>query len=131
MAVLPYWQKLTSRGKVKSLSYTAAAPLTLTPLPAGHQPGTYIVCLSYVLRAVGTAGTLVRSTTWTDPLAGAVTLSSGTSNLTGANNTPFSLAIAVESSGGGPISFVLTPAGVTGSPSLDVYVAAMMVGPSV
>lgn len=113
---------------VRVNGYTAGAILNMIVLAAGHLPGFYLISLAVVVRAAATAGSVTRSYAFTS--AGALAIGGfGAAAITsvGPPNASFT-SISVYSDGVGPIRVLLTPAGVTGAPSLDVSAQAELIG---
>ncbi len=133
MAILPYWQKFTKIGKVKQIGWTAAAPLVLTVLPAGHGPGTYELIMAVIVRVAAGAGNITRSFGYSAPTFGATSIAQfGSTNINTTGHTPASFnVLGAESDGTAAITLTLVPAGVTGSPVLDVYATASLIAPPI
>lgn len=125
---------LQSAPIVRVEGYTASAPLTLTLQPAGHERGLYLLSFSAFVRAVATAGTIARGYSYFAPDFGltsigtfsgsAITAAAGLPGISTGGLTE----ITCYSSGAGPITATFTPAGVTGSPLIDVSGQALLIG---
>lgn len=112
---------------VTSLGYTAAAPLTLTMLGAGHTPGMYLLNMSFLVRTAAGAGTLQRSYAYSN--SGAKTIVGfATASIAALGNPNAAFTnIVIASDGVNALDVTLTPAGVAGSPVVDVYASAYLV----
>lgn len=107
-----------------------ASSNTVTLLPAGHAPGMYRISVSCTVRVAATAGTIARGYTYSSP-TGAGVLSTGlfsgvsitTPGQLGQSFTDFSFM----SSGVSPLNLALNFAGVTGTPTIDVWAVANLV----
>lgn|SRR5512139_2778892 len=96
--------------------YTFAAPLVVTVLPAGHQPGFYMINISVFLTTAGAGGNINGTQlAWNEQGFGAASLTFGNVSLT-ATGLIFDLNRKFQSSGLGPITYTITPASVSGSP---------------
>jgi len=98
--------------------------ITLDVVPAGHPPGLYNINLAIIARVAGT-GTVVRTYNYSN--AGAKTLSAfATLQVTtlGSVAPAGTGSVVVASDGVSAIQVVLTPAGIGGTPSWDVWASA-------
>lgn len=108
----------------QSLGYTLAAPLVIQLLPAGHAPGIYLVSYCPIVRTTAT-GNLGRSLQYT--AFGGSTAGLGNQNATLVIAGPLPIAPSlVPSNGATALNMTLTPAGVVGSPVVDIYVTVVM-----
>lgn len=127
----------------EAIGYTGAAPLSLTLMEADHTPGLYLCGFDMIVRAVGTGGIFTRAYTYSAPAVGATSFNTSASNSAvitslghlaqganaGANNQlNWQPPIVLASNGVSAIRLNLSPSGVAGSPLLDVYATAMLVG---
>lgn len=115
---------------VRSIGWTAAAPLVLTVQPAGHQPGLYLLQLSVIVRTAALTGNAVRSYQYSAPGFGATQIAGfGGSSLNVPGNPAVSFTVlSADSDGVDPITITLTPGSVTGSPVIDVTAQAVLTG---
>lgn len=118
----PLLQPLPCEGQI---DWNAAAPLTLTVLPAGHEPGLYEIIQTFIPVVGATSGTLTTTTGWDQPRFGATTLVLNLGNLT-AGSAPGALRL-IDSSGVSPITVLCTPVSIVGSPSIAVACTARLV----
>lgn len=112
------------------VGYTAAAPVVIELLPAGHTPGFYSVSLFTLVRAVGTAGNLSRSYQFSTPTAGAVQIAGfAAASLTVLGPVPGgTTTLSGYSTGVTALTCTMTPAGVTGAPVIDLTASANFLG---
>ena len=112
---------------LRTLGYTAAAPLTVTLLAAGHVAGNYEISHGILLRVAAATGSMNRSLGFSAPTAGATTVNAGTVNLT-AVPPNISGTFAVYSNGVAAITLTYTPVAPTGAPVLDLTYQAILIG---
>ncbi len=124
----PYWQKPRG-GYAEIIGWNAGSTLQVVMLAAGHTPGLYSIDVCVVVRVAASAGTAARSILYSAPNFGSTSIAGfGGSSLTVAGNPVGSFTtLSVMSDGSGPVTFQFVPAGVTGSPSVDVYCMASKV----
>lgn len=115
-------------GQAKTLGYTAAAPVSLMLLPAGHPPGIYLVGVESNVRTAASGGSLTPALTFSTPTTGAVSntqlifsslIATGVASLT---------PRTFESTGATAMVLTYTPAVVTGSPVIDIFASANRIG---
>ena len=99
-------------------------------MSAPHTPGMYAITAQLFKRTAATAGTATRVITYSQPIAGAQTLSQAGNALTGTGLIG-QASIIVTSDGTVPITIQWQPTGITGSPVIDVYSGAVMVSAGV
>jgi hypothetical protein len=122
----------------QSIGYTAAAPIALTTLAAGHPAGLYLVSADAIVRTAGSTGTLARTASYNAPTLGAATTGAFPGgSITGTGRIPNSAALGassilipytVRSDGTADIVTTFTPTGVSGSPVIDLYTSAALIG---
>lgn len=100
--------------------------LALTLLPAGHEPGVYIVTATQFIVTAGASGTLGYALGWNQPGFGAATFAVGTVNIN-ATGLASTTQRAVASTGVAALTATLTPNSPVGSPIAHVTVSAMKV----
>ncbi len=108
-------------------TWNAGGALVLTLLPAGHEPGLYLTSLSAFVLTAAAAGTVTIVFGFNQKGFGATTLSIGSANLT-ATVVIASTPRIFNSDGTAALTATLTPAGVTGSPVVNVEGRADMLG---
>lgn len=120
---------------LESIGYTAAAPLVLTLMPAGHLPGMYSLGWDITVRTAAGAGSLTRTFSYSIPTSGAVTTSTvgnqlpatGLGRPTPSGTNPSAYCnVMVRSDGVNAITMTITPAGIAGAPVMDVYGCAAL-----
>jgi hypothetical protein len=110
------------------IGWTAGAPISLVVVPTGAQPGVYVFGLYIFVRVAAVGGSLANgSLAWNQPGLGSTAATVAGPNPTTLNATT-NLYRSVPNSGLGPISYTLTPAGITGSPIIDIAAYATLVG---
>ena len=110
----------------RSRTYLCDQVLTNVVMPAGHRPGLYSIWQATLCRVFASAGTVTIVVEWTHPDFGVVQHTVGAANAT--NQRLFTRGqVSAWSSGAGPISVIYTPAGITGSPIVDVVDFATLV----
>ena len=124
----PFWFKAGVRA-VRSVGYTAAAPLVLTLAPAGHAPGYYEINQVVVLRTLATGGALARVFDYSTPTVGAAQLNVGSTNLTGFGGPIPAATFSAYSDGANAMTLTFNPSSVTGSPVVDITALATFIAP--
>lgn len=104
-------------------AWNAAAPLTLTLLPAGHRAGVYSFSIALAALVAGSAGTVAIDATWDQPGVGSFTANYSGGAAINAVPGGFLAPRQIMSSGLAPIRVTLTPAAVAGSPIVYVNFA--------
>lgn len=101
-------------------NWNGLAPLVIEMLPAGHTPGLWSFSIAIVQLVVASAGTFSIVLTWDQPFVGPVSHTFNAAVSMTAAPGGFIAPRHVMSSGLAPLVMTLTPAGVTGAPSLYV-----------
>lgn len=115
----------------QQLAYDASGPSNvLTLLPAGHTPGIYNVTSPCVVNTASGGGTLTAVFSYNAPTFGATSISN-TSIQTNALGGSLVSCRALVSDGSAPITAQMTPVGISGTPSIDVYATAQLMAPLV
>lgn len=104
-------------------AWNAAAPLTLTLLPAGHRAGIYSFSIGLAALVAAGAGTVAIDVSFDQPGVGAFTFNYSGGAPINAVPGGFLAPRQLMSSGLAPIRMTLTPAGVAGSPIVSVNFA--------
>jgi|SRR5262245_12170735 len=103
-----------------------ATPVTCVILPAGHAPGLYNVHAQVFNRVLAGAGNYTSNFSWDQQFFGPMTLPFGAVSLT--SSTAFAtISRALYSSGAGAISYTITPAGVTGAPTVNLICTSELI----
>lgn len=129
MPLNPYWFRQTRSGSAQQLGWNAGSTLNLTVIPAGHQPGTYIIYATADVQTAAGAGTITRAATYGYSNANRAVNGFGGSSVT-ATGLPAGVGwtpMVVQSDGTRAIVAIFTPASITGSPVIDVYASARLV----
>lgn len=109
------------------VGWNAAAPLVITLQPTGHPAGVYIVGVEVFVRVVATGGNLNNTLLgWNQPRLGTTSQVLNPTAPTALGNR-LTIYRTCPSSGLGPITYTLTPAGITGSPVIDIGAYALLV----
>jgi hypothetical protein len=124
---------MASSGKTSSplvaagiIGWDASAPLILTLLPAGHAPGLYTVGVSIFVRTAAGAGSLSNSVlSWNQIDLGNVTTNTIAAAAPTTTGNKLSVYRTLPSNGQSPILYTLTPAGITGTPVIDISAYAL------
>jgi hypothetical protein len=108
------------------IGWNAGAPLTLTLQATGHRPGLYVVGVEVYVRQVASAGNLNATIIgWNQPGLGSTSQALAPSVPTVSGNR-LTIYRTIPSTGLGPIIYQLTPAGITGSPIIDIGAYALL-----
>ncbi len=113
---------------VALVGYAGSAPAAVVILPAGHPPGFYDIPLALYVRTIASGGNLNTSAlSWAAPGLGltSVVIAPAVPTTSGPRLTVYR---SIASSGLLPITYTLTPTGITGAPVMDFDSAAILVG---
>jgi len=121
---------LNPSAAVRIIGYTAAAPLVVQMLPAGHTPGYYLLSLAAIIRTAAATGTITRSYQFSTPTLGATQIAGfGAVAITALGPPAGSFTtLSAYSDGVSAVTVTLTPAAVTGAPVIDVTAKATFLG---
>lgn len=100
--------------------------IVFTLLPAGHSPGLYVVSSEMIIRTVAGAGNIVKTVGYTSTGGAVTSVATATSLIsTGrAGGATFYSPVVIYSVGTADVTITFASnGGVTGSPSMDVFVA--------
>jgi len=107
-------------------AFDLSGVLSLTLLPAGHEPGVYMVTATQFIITAGASGTLGYSLGWNQPGFGAATLTIGNANIN-ATGLASTTQRSVSSTGVAALTATFTPNSPVGSPIVHVTASAMKV----